>query len=333
MTVEVAAKPSSPVQIWSALSAVYVLWGSTYLGIAVVVHGMPPLMSAGARFLAAGLIVAAGVAIKRRSVSWLAVSGRQLVGACAIGLLLLGCGNGGVVLAERYVPSSMSALIVASVPLWIVLFRRISGDIPTRLTLAGVACGLAGVVGLVVSTQATDPDPGTGYVDLPGWQVALWLCVVICGSMCWALGSLLSPKLVAAERAPADALTSVVFQFLAAGVVMSLVGLGRGEDPRGIFTADTTTYLAFILIVIGGVVAYSCYVWLLQHAPVSLVSTYAYVNPVIAVFLGWLLLSEPVSWALLAVGVLVVIGVLLVVRGEQSSRLSEPVDHSLPARR
>jgi drug/metabolite transporter (DMT)-like permease len=308
-----------PAQVWTALCLVYILWGSTYLGIAVVVSGAPPLLAAGSRFALAGVIVAVVVAIRR---GWraLAITRRQLAGTALIATMLLGVGNGGVSLAERYVPSSASALLIASVPLWVILLRALSHDGPSAITWAGVAFGLAGVVALVAVLGHDDPAPGDGYIDIPGWQVALWLIVILLGTLTWALGSFLSPRIVKSGWAPDNSMVMVTWQFLIAGGLLAACGLLRSEDLGALARVDAKVFIAWLLIVIAAVVAYSCYTWLLQNAPISLTSTYAYVNPLVAMFLGWLLLSEPMQPMVLGSAALIIVGVLLVVRGETRAR-------------
>ena len=306
---------------WAALSVVYVLWGSTYLGIAIVVEQLPPLLSAASRFGAAALILVLIVTIRS---GWrrLKITRQQLAGTALIALLLPVAGNGAVSLAERYVPSSLSALLVSIVPVWIVLIRRFSGQRPARATWLGVGFGLVGVVGIVATTGSQDPSPGTGYVDVSGWLVAFWLIAVALGSLSWAFGSFISPSLANQERLPSDALASTAWQMGLAGIILAVLGFGSGESVTAFGQMTGRTIAAWIFITVAVVAAYGCYVWLLQNAPVSLVSTYAYVNPVVAVFLGWLLLDEPMNPALLGVAVLVLIGVVLVVRGE--SRVKPP---------
>ncbi len=327
---------ASSAQVWGALGSVYVLWGSTYLGIAIIVSAAPPLLSAGSRFIAAGLIVAAIVAVRS---GWrtLRIARRELLGPAVLAVLLLCAGNGGVSLAARYVPSSVTALLVASVPLFIVCLRALNHDRPRAMTWAGVAFGLVGVVALVIALGRDDPAPGDGYIDLPGWQVGLWLLVVLCGSVSWAYGSFLSPRIVAAGRAPRDSGAMVTWQFLIAGVLLTAIGLLRGEGPGALDHVDGRTVGTWAFIVCAGVIAYSAYTWLLQNASVSLASTYAYVNPVVAMLLGWWLLSEPMTSTVLAAAVLIIIGVLLVVRSESrnvaSSRAesADRVDQPEPA--
>lgn len=311
------ATSARPGQVWTALTAVYILWGSTYLGIAVVVSGAPPLLAASARFLAAGLIVGIAVVV-RRGWTGLRITRRQFAGTALIGTLLLGIGNGGVSLASRYVPSSVTALLIASVPLWVVCLRALSKDQPAVLTWAGVAFGLAGVIALVTELESNDPSPGTGYIDIPGWQVGLWMAVILLGTMTWAYGSFISPRIVSSGWAPSNSVTLVTWQFLIVGVLIGFAGLIRGEDVGALAHADGKTIAVWLFIVMGAVVAYSSYTWLLQHAPISLTSTYAYVNPVVAMLLGWLVLSEPMTPLVLLSAMLIVIGVLFVVRAESS---------------
>lgn len=302
-------------RVWGALLTVYVLWGSTYLGIAIVVSAAPPLLSAGTRFLAAGLIVGLFLAW-RRGWAALKLTRAQLAGSALLGLLLLTFGNGGVVLAERYVPSSMSALLISITPLWIVILRLFAGDRPARSTLLGVGLGLLGVIGLIGTLAALDPNPGHGYSNVAGWVVGLWLLVVAVGCFSWAVGSFLAPRLKQADRLPGDALVSAFWQFLFAGVFMSVIGVAAGEKPQAILQIDLTTFWVWALLVVAAVAAYASYCWLLTAAPLSLVSTYAYVNPAVAMLLGWLLLAEPMNWELLAGASLILAGVILVVRGE-----------------
>lgn len=310
---------TGPVAIWSALSAVYVLWGSTYLGIAVVVSGAPPLLSAGARFFAAGVIVAV-VLVLRRGFRSLVITRRELAGTALIALLLLTLGNGGVSLASQYVPSSVSALIVATVPLWVVCLRALSRDRPSALTWIGIACGFIGVAALVWSLGRDDPDPGAGYINLPGWQVGLWLLVVVVGSFSWAYGSFISPRVVQSGWAPKEPIRLVTWQFLVAGVALACGGFVHGESANALVHADARTYAVWAYIVVAGVIAYSCYTWLLQHTSISLASTYAYVNPLVALVLGAVFLAEPMTTSVLGSAVLIVAGVVLVVRAEAGSR-------------
>jgi drug/metabolite transporter (DMT)-like permease len=293
-----ADRTASPVAIWIALGLVYVIWGSTYLAIAIVVRTMPPLSSAGLRFVVAGLLLLAWVAARRG----VRVGREQLVGASIVGLLLLVGGNGFVMLAERTVPSGLTALIIASVPLWIVLLRRIAGERVHPSTFAGVAVGFAGVAFLVI------PRGSSGDLDLVG------VAMLLVATLSWALGTFLAPRL----RMPRDGLLSTGLQQLAGGVVLVLAGAAVGELGRldaSAYSTDSLLALGY-LVVFGSLVGFTAYSWLLQHAPVSLVATYAYVNPVVAVLLGALILAEPVTPSILAGAAIIVAAVAFIVTRE-----------------
>ncbi|MFJ5921487.1 EamA family transporter [Kitasatospora sp. NPDC092948] len=287
--------------VWAALGIVYVVWGSTYLAIRVVVETMPPLLSGALRFAAAAVLLAAGLAA-RRGIRTLRVTWRQFASAAAVGALLLVGGNGMVVLAERTVPSGLAALLVASVPLWVVLLRRAFGTRTGPATLAGV---LVGLVGLAVLTA-----PGlTGQVGLSG------LLLVVAAALVWALGSVLAGKL----PMPADPFVASVYEMLAGAAGALVLSFLRGEpgsfEPAAVSTASWVA-LGY-LVLFGSIVAFTSYAWLLQRAPLPLVATYAYVNPVVAVFLGWLFLSESLTWPIVVGGAIVVGGVFLVARNER----------------
>jgi len=289
-----------------AFAIVYVVWGSTYLAIAIAVETLPPLLYAGLRFALAGLLLAAWLAF--RGVD-LRISRRELAGAAAVGILLLAVANGLVVLAERTVPSGVAALIVASIPLWIVIYRMIAGERVGRDLLAGVLLGLVGVAILVV------PGGLNGTIDPIG---ALML---FGATLSWALGTFLSPRL----STPRNALVSTAYQMLAGGVVLLVVGLGRGElahvDPA---TFSIRSMIAFAyLVLFGSLVAYSAYTWLLRNASVSLVSTYAFVNPVVAVVLGALVLAEPITPSILIGAAVIVVAVAFIVFRQNAARRAE----------
>ena len=293
-----AKRPASPVAIWAALGTVYVIWGSTYLAIAIAVQTLPPLFSAGLRFCVAGLVLVSVVAARRG----LRVARDQVLAAAVVGLLLIVGGNGFVVLAERTVPSGLTALIIASVPLWIVILRRIAGDRIHASTFAGVAVGFAGVAFLVV------PRGSSGAVDLSG------VLLLLVATVSWALGTFLSPRL----RMPANGLLSTGLQQLTGGIVLVAAGAAMGElahlEPA---RWSTGSLLAMgYLVVFGSLVAFTAYSWLLQNAPVSLVATYAYVNPVVAVLLGALILAEPVTGSIVVGAAIILAAVAFIVTRE-----------------
>ncbi|RZU72375.1 drug/metabolite transporter (DMT)-like permease [Micromonospora kangleipakensis] len=311
------ALPTRPALIWTALVLVYVLWGSTYLGIRIAVESLPPLTSAAGRFAAAALVLAAVLRI-RRGPGALRVDRRQLGSAALVGVLLLAGGNGLVVLAESgpagvAVPSGIAALLVATVPLLVVLLRTLGGDRPGRWTFAGVTLGFAGLVLLVL------PTGGSGAVPLAG------ALTVVVAATCWSVGSFLSGRL----RMPADPFVATVYEMVAGAVALAVTGAARGEW-HGFSPAEVTgrswAALAYLMVA-GSLVAFTAYVWLLHHAPISLVATYAYVNPAVAVALGALLAAEPVTARVLLGGAVIVAGVALVVTTERPRR---PVDGTAP---
>jgi drug/metabolite transporter (DMT)-like permease len=299
--------------VWSALACVYVLWGSTYLAIRVMVEDVPPLLGAGVRFAIAGTVMLAVLAARGRSVR---VSRRGLRAAAIVGLLLLAGGNGLVTVAERNVPSGLAALLVASVPLWVVLLRStVAGERVARGTLVSVAVGFAGLALLLL--------PGSRPADATVGGIVL----VLVAACSWATGSFLAPRL----SVPADPLVSTAWQMIVGGAALLVCALAAGE-PGDLHLADTSTksLLAFgWLVAAGSWVAFSAYAWLLQNAPVSQVATYAYVNPLVAVLLGWAILDETLGLGTLAGAALVVVSVAGIVTREAAGR-TPPTAHATP---
>ncbi|MFJ2787888.1 EamA family transporter [Streptomyces sp. NPDC093249] len=300
------ATPSVPVRritgaVWVALGIVYVVWGSTYLGIRIVVETMPPFLSAGTRFVTAGLLLA-GIIAWRRGPEALKVTRRELGSAVLVGLLLILGGNGLVVLAETSIPSGLAALLISVVPAWVVLLKATSGQRPTAGGLAGVLLGLAGLAVLTL--------PGlSGEVKTSG------VLLVVMATLLWSVGSFSSARL----PMPKDPFTASAYEMIAGGLGGLLVGLVRGEQ-RGLDLAAISgrSWVALAgLVVFGSLIAFTAYAWLLQAAPLSLVATYAYVNPVVAVALGALVLNEALTWSIVLGGAIVVGGVWLIVSTER----------------
>ncbi|WP_051969422.1 EamA family transporter [Kitasatospora azatica] len=290
--------------VWAALVVVYVVWGSTYLGIRIVVESMPALLSGAARFLCAGALLLAVLGF-RHGAGALRVTGRQLGSTAVVGVLLLVVGNGLLVIAEGSIPSGLAALLVAAVPLWVVLLRAVFGERPGWARLLGVLLGLGGLAVLSV--------PGiSGTVSLGG------VLTIMIASVSWAVGSFASARL----PMPANPLVASAYEMLIGGFGCLLVALARGEE-RGLDLGAITTrsWLALVyLVLVGSLVGFTAYAWLLQRAPLGLVATYAYVNPVVAVFLGWLVLGEGLSLPELLGGLIVVAAVCVVVSTERRSR-------------
>ncbi len=290
---------ASPALTWLALGIVYVVWGSTYLNIRIAVRTMPPFVMGGLRFVLAGALLY-GIARLRGSRPW--VAGRELAACALIGTLLAAGGNGIVNLAERYIDSGFAALVIAAVPLWVVLMRRITGETISAMTLGSVLCGFVGV-GLLLA-------PGGGG----GSDRTLGFLLVLFASLSWALGSFLAPRV----PLPSDGLLSTSLQMFCGGCVLAVAAAASGEwADFDVGAVSLDSWLAFTyLVFIGSIVAYTAYVWLLQNAPISRVATYAYVNPTIAIFLGWLILDERVTATTLLGAAIVIGSVAVTVRKE-----------------
>jgi drug/metabolite transporter (DMT)-like permease len=279
-------------RVWTALWIVYLVWGSTYLGIKFGVDSLPPLPMLAIRFLVAGTLLLAWCA--RRGLP--RPTRRQWRDAAVVGTCLAAFGNGGVGFAETRIDSGLAALIVAVIPLWIALLGRIFlGERLSGRGVAGIAIGLAGVAVLV--------DPGGASA---GDLVAV--AAVLGGSFAWAAGSIYATT----TTPTADPLLGVAMQMLCGGVVLAAMGAGQWSriDP-GAVTAKSLIALGY-LILVGSVLAYTAYGWLLHNAPAPLVATYAYVNPVVAVLLGTLFANEALTVPTIAGGAVIVVAVMLI---------------------
>ncbi|ACZ83413.1 EamA family transporter [Streptosporangium roseum] len=297
--------------VWGALAIVYVVWGSTYLAIRIAIETVPPLLSGAMRFSTAALILGTAVLLLR---GWRAfrMTWKELGGAALVGLLLLNAGNGLVAVAEQHISSGLAALLVASVPLWLVIFRIVARDMPQVLTLAGVLIGFGGVAVLSLTGGGSAAD-STGIV------------IILLASMSWSAGSFLSARI----PMPANPFVASTVEMAAGGIGLALTSTVMGEHlDLGAVSGRSWAALAY-LVVMGSLVGFTAYVWLLGAAPISLVSTYAYVNPVVAVVLGALVLSEPVTTSMVAAGLVIVLGVALVVSTER--RRNAPTEEKEPA--
>jgi drug/metabolite transporter (DMT)-like permease len=301
--------PNNASRIWAALGTVYLVWGSTYLAIRWSIETMPPLLSAATRFLVAGSLLAAWVRLKNGPSAW-RVEPRQLRNAAICGLLLLTGGNGMVVLAETHIPSGLAALLVAAVPLWLVVLRRVVGERVRAVTLLGVVVGLAGVALLLL------PGGSDGPVSL-GYSA-----IVLGAALSWALGSLVSIR----ADVPANPAMMSAIEMFAGGVALIGIGGLRGEfGDVDLGAISTKSWLSLgYLVLFGSIVAFSCYVWVLGKAPTSLVATYAYVNPAVAVLLGVLLAGEHLRLLELVGGLVILASVVVVVRAEAARRPARP---------
>jgi drug/metabolite transporter (DMT)-like permease len=290
-------------RLWLALGTIYLAWGSTYLAIRVMVETVPPLLGAGVRFLAAGVLLCAALLAlggRRR----LRVKIREGVAAATVGTLILVGGIGLLTLAEQRVPSGLAALIIASVPLWVVLLRLFARQRVPRTTLAGVIVGFAGVAILVLPGDRTDNVPFG------------WLAVLLLAALFTAVGALASDRL----QLPKDTLLSTALEMGFAGglLVAAAVAVGESAELDSVELSWRSLVALAYLVLIGSVLAYSAFVWLLQNANASTVATYAYVNPGVALLLGWALLSEEITPTIFAGALFVLASVALAVRGEES---------------
>ncbi len=291
-------------KVWVALGIVYVAWGSTYVGIRVMDRSIPPLDGSAVRFVAAGLLMYAFLALRRGAAP--RVSVRELGSLALVAVLLLSGGNGLVTLGEQHVPAGFAALLVASMPLWLVLLRLLTGDRPRRATLIGLGIGFVGVAVLVLRG-------GTGeHVS------AAHALVVVAAALSWATGSLLSSRL----RMPADLAAGTAIQMVIGGLVLAAVGPLAGErwgTALSHASGDSLLAVAYLAL-FGSILAFTAYVWLLQNAPISQISTYAYVNPVVAVALSALILGEAVTGLMVLGGAVIVVAVAVVIRSESRAR-------------
>jgi len=295
--------------IMGPLITLWIIWGSTYMGIALMVKSMPPLLGSGTRFLTASLVLGTIVVLVKGPRAF-QVTRSQVRGAAFMGVTILGISIGILSLAEQYVPSGIAALIVSAVPLWIIFFRFRAGDRPSRMTLMGVGVGLIGLV-LMLLPGGTEPINGASST-----QVALWSVAIACGSFCWAFFSWRSTK----YEQPTEPLTTAVIQLAAAGFFLVFVGALIGE--RWDFSVITQqSWAGWIFLVLASALAYGAFIWLINNAPMSLVATYAYINPVVAVFLGLIILNEAITVDVVVGLSIVVGGVVLVVTGERRTRL------------
>ena len=300
-----AGRPPSKVTVVAALLTVYIVWGSTYLGIAVMIETLPPLLAAGVRFVTAGLIILAVLvahARLRRRVILERPTWAQWRTAAVVGTLLLLGGNGGVVLAELFIASGVAAVIVATEPFLLAGFDSIvTRRRPSALVIGGLVAGIAGVLVLVV------PVEGFGKVDPLGIALALG------ASISWAVGSLYARY----NQMPGSALLGTGMEMLLGGLALIVGGVLLGEIGRtdvADFSMRSVVAFAY-LVIFGSILAFTAYTWLLAHVPVSTVATYAYVNPIVAVGLGAIILSEPITPRTLIATAIIIGGVVAMVSG------------------
>jgi drug/metabolite transporter (DMT)-like permease len=302
-----AVRPPPPrALVMLAFASVYLAWGSTYLAIRVAVASFPPPVLAGVRFTIAG----AGLLVVLRLGGWAVVPGaRDLAALAVVGTLLLVCGNGLVVWAEQSVPSGLAALIVATVPLWMAGLAALPPArerLPAR-AVVGLALGFAGVAVLVAPGRAT-AGPVRGEVAL------------LVAALSWSCGSLYARRATAAI----DPLVATGWEMLIGGGLFLVIAAGLGSAAAMRPTAIGTAALLY-LVVFGSWIGFTAYVWLLAHVPAAKVATYAYVNPVIALALGWWILDERMSLAVALGSAIIVVAVVLVTTARVTPRAAASV--------
>src|SRR3954451_23381561 len=303
-----ARRVGSPARLWACLWTIYIIWGSTYLAIRYKVETLPPLVGSGARFLLAGLVFAA-VMLAREGLAGLRLSRQEWAASAVVGIALLFGGNGLVTVAENMgLASGLAALVIASVPLWVVVFRRASGEIVGAVTAGSVALGFLGVAILLL--------PGR-----PSGAPVAGLLVAMAAAFCWAAGSFVSAHI----PVPADPVRAASAEMVCGGAAMLVGGLLAGEASDVHFSAiSLESELGFAyLVVFGSLLAFTAYAWLLAHAPISQVATYAYVNPVVAIALGAVFVNEEITPLVVAGAAVIVASVAVTVRQEALRRSAQ----------
>jgi drug/metabolite transporter (DMT)-like permease len=299
--------------VWAALAVVYVVWGSTYLFILLAERTLPVFVMSSLRFVIAGVLLYVW-AVRRGDRVGDRPGRREWVAASLVGGALFLVGNAGVAWAEKRVDTGIASLIIAAVPLWMALFDRAAcGQRLTRTAVIGLAVGFGGVALLAWPT-------GPSHIDVAGGLVLL-----VAGAG-WAAGSLYSRR----APLPRRQFVSAGMQMITGGVMLAIVAAATGE-VSDIQRPSTESILALVyLIVIGSWLAFTAYAWLLRTTRTSLVSTYAYVNPLVAVFLGWAVENESISARTLVAGLVVLAAVALIVTPPKGERATEPAP--VPAR-
>jgi drug/metabolite transporter (DMT)-like permease len=305
---------AAPLAIWLGLLTLYFVWGSTYLGIKIAVESIPAFLMGAVRFLIAGGLLLAWTAL-REGPGALRMTRRELRDSCIVGIALLGGGMGLVALAEQTVPSGITALLIALMPAWVAVLGRVFfGERLPAVIIVGIVVGLVGVAILVAPTGGNlSLDPGG-------------LAAILLSPISWAAGSLYATHRARQPRRP---LVATALQMLGGAVALAAASLASGELARfspAAVSSNSAWALAY-LVVVGSLVGYTTYVWLLRVAPLPKIATYAYVNPVVAFILGALLVAEPISPRTVVAAVVIVAAVALIVTARSRSgpqTLSEP---------
>lgn len=288
------------------LGIMYVAWGTTYIGIAFTIETMPPLLSMSFRCVAASLALSIFIGL-RHGWNALRLTHKELASAVFLGVLMLGTGLGTMAFAQKVVPVGVASLIVAAMPIWTALFRTLDNDRPKITSLIGIIGGLVGI-GIIMLPGHTIARPSAG-----GQSVTLWMFIILFGNLCWSLGSFLAPHM----ETPSNPLVLSTYEMAGAGVALFIAGMIHQESISDFMDASARSWGGWIyLVTVGSLIGYTVYTWLLENAPITLVSTYAYVNPIVAVALGIVIFNETLTTNILVGGVVVIVSVAIVVAVE-----------------
>jgi drug/metabolite transporter (DMT)-like permease len=300
--------PHSTASVFSvtvSLGIIYFVWASTYVGTAFVVEEVDPYTGSGFRFMTAGMLIILFVIITKGPRA-LKINKKQVINAMFIGFILIGLASPLLGVSAQHISSGLIALLVAMTPIFIAILRFIFGDIPSLKTIIGIVVGFGGVIIVLV---------------IPTVENNLFIIICLVSNVIWAIGSFWSQRI----ELPESPLTTAAIQTFFGGICAILIGILRGEDTSTFFNASKSeTWIAFLYISVMGAIAYSAYAFLLVNTPISLVATHAFVNPIIALFLGNLLRNEKISTSIIVSGIVVVFGIALVIWGEKKKELISP---------
>jgi drug/metabolite transporter (DMT)-like permease len=275
------------------------------VGTAFVVEEVDPYTGSGFRFMTAGMLIILFVIITKGPRA-LKINKKQVINAMFIGFILIGLASPLLGVSAQHISSGLIALLVAMTPIFIAILRFIFGDIPSLKTIIGIVVGFGGVIIVLV---------------IPTVENNLFIIICLISNVIWAIGSFWSQRI----ELPESPLTTAAIQTFFGGMCAVLIGIFRGEDTSTFFNAsESETWIAFLYISVMGAIAYSAYAFLLVNTPISLVATHAFVNPIIALFLGNLLRNEKISTSIIVSGIVVVCGIALVVMGEKKKELISP---------
>jgi drug/metabolite transporter (DMT)-like permease len=288
-----------------SLGIIYFVWASTYVGTAFVVEEVDPYTGSGFRFMTAGMLIILFVIITKGPRA-LKINKKQVINAMFIGFILIGLASPLLGVSAQHISSGLIALLVAMTPIFIAILRFIFGDTPSLKTIIGIVVGFGGVIIVLV---------------IPTVENNLFIIICLISNVIWAIGSFWSQRI----ELPESPLTTAAIQTFFGGMCAVVIGIFRGEDTSTFFNAsESETWIAFLYISVMGAIAYSAYAFLLVNTPISLVATHAFVNPIIALFLGNLLRNEKISTSIIISGIVVVCGIALVVMGEKKKELISP---------